>query len=175
MEQHPEIAIRHAAESDAREIADIHLDGWDWAYRDTPLHHHLDSHPAAEREQIWTTILGRHGDGARLWLALRDEAIVGFIATGPLRRPAGPSDGMFELYALYQRRAAAHTGVARRLVTDAVADLRGRACRSIQLSVYASNQGACRFYERQGWCRMTEEAMDYHGAPLLHIRYQRLL
>ena len=161
--------------ADVARIAEVHLDGWQWAYHDTPLRHHLDSHPAARREEIWIELLNRHEEGARLWVAARDGAIVGFIATGPVRKLGARTAGEFELYALYQSREVARTGVAHQLVAHALSDLRHRACRSISLWALSSNQHAREFYEREGWSNVTEETMDYHGTPLVHVCYRQAL
>ncbi|MDQ3363821.1 MAG: GNAT family N-acetyltransferase [Myxococcota bacterium] len=171
MNARPAFSIRHATAADVAACAEVHLNGWDSAYRDTPLHHHLDQHPTMHREAIWTKVLDRYDAGARLWIAALEAAIVGLVATGPARAPDRPA-GAFELYALYQQRAVAGTGVAHNLVAHALADLRQRACRSIYLSVLASNVNARVFYERKGWASVAEVTMDYHGTPLDHVCYE---
>lgn len=167
-----QIAIREAEPADAPMCADVHVDGWTIAYRDTPLREHLARRPAADRASIWTKLLADRASGKRLWVASKDGFIVGLVAAGPARSEA---PGAFDVYALYQRAAALGTGVARRLLDHAVADARARAAREIGAWSLVDNRAACAFYERCGWTAFGARTTDHEGSPIVERRYEHAL
>ena len=167
-----DIAIREAAVGDALTCADVHVEGWAIAYRDTPLRDHLVRRPAEDRASIWTKLLAEHDSGKRLWVATNDGHIVGLVAAGPAR---GGAPDAFDVYALYQRAHALRTGVAKRLLDHAVADTRSRAARTIGTWSLVENRAACAFYERRGWTALDTRTTDYEGAPIVERRYECLL
>jgi GNAT superfamily N-acetyltransferase len=167
-----EIAIREAEAGDAATCAEIHVDGWTLAYRDTPLRDHLVRRPAAERASIWTKLLADRASGKRLWVASRDGALVGLVAAGPAR---SEDLDAFDVYALYQRASALGTGVARRLLEHAVADARARATRRIGAWSLVDNRAACAFYERCGFTAIGARTTDYEGSPIAEHRYERTI
>ena len=142
--------IRHATEADIPAIAEVHHEGWRWAYRGLGLGQALDALAPPEREGIWRRTLAREPSGVRLWVADREGVVAGFVAAGPARAPGYPV-GSAEIYALYQRQSAAGSGVARALIVHALDDLAARGFHQVFLWVLATNLAARRFYERGGW------------------------
>jgi len=171
----PSTMIRHAVPADVPAIAAIHLEGWRWAYQGSPLGDTLDGLSNEARAGIWTKILARQEDGVRLWVADREESVVGFVCTGPPRGLAEHPAGTVELYALYQLRAASGTGVGHALVTHALADLRRCDAREVYLWAMSSNQRARRFYERAGWRSVTEQAFVRGETQVMQTCYCKAL
>jgi ribosomal protein S18 acetylase RimI-like enzyme len=171
----PALTIRHAVPSDIAAVAAIHLDGWRWAYGHLRLAASMEQRARHERESIWHRILAQHDDGARLWAAEQDRELLGFVATGPSRDPEPQPPGSAQLYALYQHRERAGTGVARALVSHALGDLARRRFDEVFLWALASNERACRFYERGGWQRSGERIYVHEDETLPHVCYRRSL
>jgi len=83
-------------------------------------------------------------------VAQRAGCIVGFAVTGA-PQDAGYSEDTVEVHAIYQLREVAKTGVACRMMTRALDDVRAGGFRLAILWVLATNVRARRFYERGGW------------------------
>jgi hypothetical protein len=110
-EPHEEVAIRLATSADARAVAEIHVRGWQWAYPGQVPDHILDGLSVDRREAMWRETVSDPGE-RRLWVAEREDQIVGFAATEPSRdEAAGPEVG--EVSAIYIEEAVAGTGVGR--------------------------------------------------------------
>ena len=171
----PPLTIRHASRSDVAAVANVHLDGWQWAYRHLRLGSTLEKRGTAEREGIWEKILAQQGEGARLWVAEQRGEVIGFVATGPSRDPEPQPQGSAQLYALYQYRGRAGTGVGRALVAHTIADLEQRQFDEVFLWALASNERACRFYERGGWQRRGERIYVHLDETLPHVCFRKTL
>jgi hypothetical protein len=82
-----EISIRQAEHGDAIACAEVHVEGWAMAYRDTPLRDHLVRRSVEDRASIWTKLLADYASGKRLWVATKGTDVVGLVAAGPARSP----------------------------------------------------------------------------------------
>lgn len=83
-------------------------------------------------------------------VAVVDEAIVGFAATGPRDFSADESD-VGELYAIYVLPNIQGRGVGRALMTETVDRLRSDGFGEAVLWVFEDNPRTRRFYEQTGW------------------------
>lgn len=92
----------------------------------------------------------------RYRLALREDAIVGYIMWGPLELDAQTSAQACELYRLYVDASVKGAGVARQLMDDMIADTRAGGAGEIWLSVWENNTRAQAFYRRYGFEHMGE-------------------
>jgi ribosomal protein S18 acetylase RimI-like enzyme len=144
-----DVRIRIAEPSDAREIAEVHVRGWQWGYRDVLPAEVLDSLSVERREQGWKEILTSLPAGAGVLAAVRKQRIVGFAGVGPCRDEDAP-DGTGELSSLYIEEDVAGTGVGRALMTAAVDYARNSGYRELSLWVLERNARARRFYEAAG-------------------------
>lgn len=120
---------------------------------------------AAWWSERWTWEQETH----RLTVAERDGEIVGFTYVGPSETP-----GAVELYAIHVDPRHIGTGVGRRLMVDALDQLRGGE-RAV-LWVLEENSRARRFYERGGWQpdgATRTEAVS--GQPVPQLRYSILV
>ncbi len=151
--------VRDAELSDVASLAQLWFNGWQDAHADIlPL----------ELKQA-RTLASFH---ERLAAALADAR-----TAGPQGRPSGFSlikDD--ELYQLYVDAAARGTGLAARLVADAVQRIGAKGHRRAWLACAIGNGRAARFYEKSGWRRqgvMTSYLATPNGVIALDVwRYE---
>jgi GNAT superfamily N-acetyltransferase len=172
-----DVRIRAAEPSDAREIAEVHVRGWQWGYRDLLPSEVLDALSVDRREEGWNEILSSLPDGATVLVALQSERIVGFAGVGPSRDDdATESSG--ELSSLYLEEEVAGTGVGRALMDSAVAVSRSAGYHELRLWVLERNSRARRFYEAAGLRPDGTAKQEMHPVvPVLleEVRYRRSL
>jgi hypothetical protein len=84
------VRIRPAELTDAREIAEVHVRGWRWGYRDLLPMEVLDSLSVERRERGWNEILRSLPPDATVLVADLDGRIVGFAGVGPCRDQDAP-------------------------------------------------------------------------------------
>jgi len=143
------VRIRPAEPSDAREIAEVHVRGWQWGYRDLLPAAVLDSLSVERREQGWVEILNSLPSGATVFVALKGDRIVGFASVGPSKDDDAPV-GTGELSSLYIEEDVAGTGIGRALMDAAMTFARKAGYRELTLWVLERNSRARRFYEAAG-------------------------
>ena len=151
--------VRDAEPSDIAPLAQLWFDGWQDAHADIlPL----------ELKQA-RTLASFH---ERLVAALADVR-----TAGPQSYPLGFSlikDD--ELYQLYVDAAARGTGLAARLIADAVQRIGAKGHRRAWLACAIGNERAARFYEKCGWHRegvMTSHLATPNGVIALDVwRYE---
>ncbi len=142
--------VRPARPDEVDAIVEVHVQGWQWGYRDWLPADALARIDRARRAAMWSSVLDGSFDGALVWVAEREGDVIGFAADGPSRDAGAPEDEG-EVYALYLREDAAGQGVGRSLLDAAVSDLRERGAVGAVLWVLGSNARALRFFERAGW------------------------
>ncbi|HWO71605.1 MAG TPA: GNAT family N-acetyltransferase [Actinomycetota bacterium] len=169
----PAIRIREGTPADARACAEVHVEGWRWAYRGLLPDAFLDRLSVEDRERMWREGFAEPGERVA-WVAERDGRVVGFCVTGP-SEDADADRGTAEVYAIYLRPEVVGTGVGRRLFEHAVEDLRRRGFRRATLWVLEANERARRFYERAGWRpdgAVNEERIDCANLPTVRYRVE---
>jgi RimJ/RimL family protein N-acetyltransferase len=138
------VTVRPARPEDARGIAEVHVRTWQTAYRHAFPAEVLDQLSVDERESRWRRWLE---EGARVWVAVDSDAIVGFIAVGPSRT----KENVAELYSIYVLPEQWGSGAAHKLMAAAVNWFLDEQYAVAMLWVLADNPRARRFYEREGW------------------------
>jgi ribosomal protein S18 acetylase RimI-like enzyme len=167
-----DLRIVPAKPEQAREIAEVHVAGWRWGYRDQLPNEVLDGLSVDERETEWRNILAVDDHSERVFVATQLERVVGFASFGT----SGDDDAASrtgELFALYLLEEAAGRGVGRALLERAEGSLRGRFDRAT-LWVLESNARARRFYEAAGWMwdgTTSEHRFDCGNRPI--VRYAK--
>lgn len=167
------VKVRPAEVADARGIAEVHVESWQWAYAGllpADLLAGLDVEARAER---WASNLAEPGDGRTL-VGCRGEQVVGFTSFGPARDQLdGPPAG--ELWALYVRPSVAGDGTGYLLHEAAMAALREHGFTRGVLWMLRGNVRAQAFYERQAWRVDGAVKVDERpeGFVLNEIRFQR--
>ncbi len=165
------MTIRMATDGDARAVAEIQIRGWQQTYRGPMPDEFLDTLSLDDHEAMWRRVISRQGTGdvPTLWVAERDERLVGFVLEGRAR-DAGP--GVGEVWAIYADPNVLGTGVGWELMAHATRRLREQGLGSAILWVVEGNQRARRFYERAGWASdgaVKDEG--FAGVVVREVRY----
>jgi ribosomal protein S18 acetylase RimI-like enzyme len=163
--------IRPATVADVEAIARLHVAAWQVAYRGLLPDDYLGGLDWEERAESRRAQLADQALGVRILVAEDDQAVVGFIAWGPVRDGGGPDGDVAEIYALYVDPRAWGRGHGRALIRQAVADLPPTG--ELVLWVLAANARARAFYERSGFAADGGTAMiEIGGAALPEVRYR---
>lgn len=114
--------------------------------------------------EVWRE---RLSSGATLFVAERDDEVVGFAAL--LETDEGT-----ELNAIHLLPAAVGTGLGQALMDAAVEEARRQGRARLHLFVLEGNERAQAFYRRTGW-QLTGDAglHDIGGAQAAHVRYEQ--
>jgi GNAT superfamily N-acetyltransferase len=171
------VRIRPAEPSDALPIAEVHVRGWQWGYRDLLPADVLDSLSVERRQQGWVEILNSLPSGAAVFVAVEADQIVGFAGVGPSRDDDAP-DATGELSSLYIEEELAGLGVGRALISAAIEFAQDFGYRELRLWVLERNSRARRFYEAAGFRLDGTSKQEMHPVvPVLldEVRYRRSL
>jgi len=169
------VAIREARPDDARAIAEVHVEGWRWGYRDILPDEHLASLSVDERETRWLAGLTDPVPGVVRFVAVDADRVVGFVSAGPSEGDfAEPPPGAAEVHAIYLREEVQGTGVGRTLLDRVTDAMRANGSRHAVLWVFEANDRARRFYEAAGWAPDGERAEHrFDGGSRPVLRYAR--
>jgi GNAT superfamily N-acetyltransferase len=145
-------SVRLAESFDADALGDISARSWEATYRGMIPDAALDDWIGSTHEAWREAFVRRQADSpARVWVAERDRAIVGYATTSPARDNwLPPPDGAGELTNLYLDPGVIGTGVGRLLYEHAVDDLRDRGFDPLVVWAFRDNHRARRFYEARG-------------------------
>jgi GNAT superfamily N-acetyltransferase len=114
------LQVRRATDDDARAIADVQVETWRATYLDVMPADVLDALDVEERERMWRRFAA--ADGFAVFVAEREERIVGFASVGACRDLPGTG----ELFAIYVAPHFQRTGAGLALMEAAVAWLAER-------------------------------------------------
>lgn len=140
--------IRKAVESDSRDVARVHVQTWQAAYRGVVPDSYLDSLSIDKRETVWLEAIRR--GIPELWVAEARGEVIGWVAFGPSRDVDAPA-GAGEIEAIYVAPEHWATGVGRALWLTARSRLLERGFYSVMLWVLVDNARAIRFYSIAGF------------------------
>ena len=166
------MTIRTATPLDADAIARVQVATWRVAYKDIVPDAHLNGldwreWAIARREQLERAT----DEGVRVHVALVDESLVGYVATGPERESSPSAPPGQEIYALYLAPELWGRGIGRDLLSRAVADVPPDV--PVTLWVLADNLRARSFYERRGFrADGTTLTIQRGGLDLVEVRYR---
>jgi ribosomal protein S18 acetylase RimI-like enzyme len=118
----PEIEIRRARETDAAEIANVHLNAWREAYAGVLPQLFLDQLPLTfkRRMDAWERML-REPEKHEIWVAEAKPGIVGFCSTEAARDDR--FNGFGEVAAIYLFEAYQGQGLGRELLRNSMRSL----------------------------------------------------
>lgn len=170
----PTVEIRRATENDARDLARVHVQAWQWAYRGLMPDALLDGLDAERRATSWQQLI-REGQVPRPHVAVTGSGVAGFShADTSGDEDAGPETG--EVTAIYLLEEYVGTGVGRRLWEAAVDQLHGSGHTAFSVWVLDSNKRGRTFYERRGMSLdgATKEQV-FAGSTLSEVRYRSKL
>ena len=136
------LTIRRAVLDDAEQIGPVHAQVWRETYRGILSDEWIANVSDDERISRWQTILGEP-NLATQWVAIVDEELVGFAASGPPRDEHPIRQR--ELWSIHLLRSHARTGVGTALVDAALGDA------PASVWVVDANLQAQRFYAALGF------------------------
>ena len=163
------LVIRQPTLDDAFEIARVHAESWQTAYRGIVPDEFLDSIEVdvwAERHR-----LNMAEDPAELvsYVAEIENEIVGWALGGPNRETS--NEFSCELYTIYLLPNYLQRGIGRKLMGAVAESLLGLGFESMFVGVLAENWPARKFYEAQGGIYLVEQAITIGGASLKEVSY----
>lgn len=165
------IEIRTALLTDARDIAEVHVQSWRETYRGIIPADYLASLSVSEREKNWQNILQANNLATGTFVAVREDgSMAGFGCCGKQRSAERPATG--EYYAIYVLKTAQRGGVGRSLMAAMSAHLRTQNLHSALVWVVRENAAARRFYEALGGAYVTEKEDKSFGFSLWETAYE---
>lgn len=155
------VTIRPVQHRDLPVLTDIHHACWHATYRDY-MQEFCDLTPPAYFSSVWTAHFD-HPHPAHIGLIAEHDAgeTAGILRIGTasaakieaIRRNGheiSNAHQMGELYQIYLTQQAQGKAIGHTLFQQAVQHLHAQGCHSMVIDVYARNEKAIRFYERQG-------------------------
>lgn len=143
--------IRRAGPQDAEAIAAIHVRSWRATYRDTLSPEAVQKLDVAHRLALWTQRLAAPATGQLTLLALVDRQPAGFLLLGPTPDDDHNPTTTGQVLAVHVDPEATGQGVGSALLRRAVTEFARAGFARATLWVVSTNEGARRFYEREGW------------------------
>ena len=140
--------IHEASNQDAKTIAELYNE---------LAHHDLSLLPEnlQELQEVWETgkneeaILGIvNGPDSKIFKAVVNNKIVGFISCGLLKTPSNTYEGVIDIFLQEEYRGK---GIGQQLVKQAEAWFKKAGCKVIGLDVYPQNTRAKNFYSKCGF------------------------
>jgi ribosomal protein S18 acetylase RimI-like enzyme len=135
------VVVRRAELSDARGIAEVHVQAWREAYAHLVPAESLARLSVDQRELRWRELVVT--PGISLWVATEGNRVVGFARSSPARDADAPRDR--ELPEIYVLASHYGTGAGQRLLDAALGD------QPAFLWVADDNPRARAFYVRNGF------------------------
>jgi ribosomal protein S18 acetylase RimI-like enzyme len=147
-----DVITRVAVPDDAADIAAIHVQSWQVAYRGLLPERFLDSLDPGRRARGWRQSIENQNPPAQAAIVIADETqILGFAHIRPTRDDDEEPDLVGEVTCIYLRPEAWGNGLGRRLMDDARSLLRDAGNTVATLWVLEGNARAIHFYEANGW------------------------
>lgn len=148
--------LRRPELTDARRLAEIHVESWREAYRGLLPGSLLERLSVEDGTNAWRD---RIAAGHPILLATENNVPQGFIAYGPARSNVKALQSMGEIYTLYVDKAKWRQGIGGVMLKSAQSELISLGYRSIFTWALESNELAYRFYEKNGF-KLGGRAMD---------------
>lgn len=141
------IKIRRAEHGDENQIAKVHIQSWQEAYKGLVPQGYLDKLPSEieERIDMWKRILANPERWA--WIAEGPEGIVGFVLFGPPRDPN--REGFIELGAIYLLESEKRKGTGFSLLSAGFNKMKDLGYKTAYCWVLENNP-TIQFYEKSG-------------------------
>jgi len=167
-----DIEIRLATPEDAQAIAEVQVRGWQSAYAAFLDPGWLAALSADEWRKGWDRRLAvMQRDGPLV--AVVDRRVVAFASYGPVEADYPLPPHYAEVYTLYVDPAYYSRGIGAALLDASLKVLAEARYSRVALWCYEPNEGARRFYEREGW-RLNGQRRGYESGPDA-VRYVREL
>lgn len=146
-------SFRPATFADIPRIAEIHIAGWETAYRGLIDDAALSERTLEKRVELWNEVLGG-GDRFQnhsVHVAEVSGDIVGFAQSGPSDDPDVDPSTTINVFALYLDPEVRGQGVGRTLLDHVLDEASSAGKELATLYVLVGNDDAAVFYEKVGW------------------------
>ncbi len=167
--------IRVATVEDAQQIAAVHVQSWQGAYRGLLPDDFLDNLSVERRITQWQNILA---DPANIVPVYEDDVqVVGFVSYGRCRDEDLDQDKTGEIFAIYLLPDRWGKGFGAALMKEGFARLEKQGYESVSLWVLAGNERAIHFYEQFGFRPdgATKVESRPGGIELYELRYVKIM
>lgn len=164
--------IRVAKPEDANQIAHVHIETWQSAYRGQIPDTYLDSLNIRERTLKWEQILATQDKYSQNYVAIMEDQILGFCTVGQCRDEDKPST-TGELWGIYVKPESMNKGIGSALINRAIEHLKLLNYTDATLWVLTSNTRTRKWYESKGWILEGQTKIDHRQTFDLHqVRYE---
>jgi L-amino acid N-acyltransferase YncA len=162
--------IREAIPADAKEIADIHIAAWQFAYRGIMDDALLDSMDHAKKVAAWTEAI--ENLGWSIYVSQENGKITGFVHISEYRDNDMNNCDVGEVASLYISPELVGTGLGGRLFLEGLNQLEGQGFKKVALWVLEQNERSISFYEKFGFSR-DGVSKTHPKTGLAEVRYVR--
>ncbi|MEO0688581.1 MAG: GNAT family N-acetyltransferase [Cyanobacteria bacterium J06649_11] len=168
------MTIRTATLKDVKDIATIHVQSWQIAYKGLIPQTYLDKLSIPKREKSWQDILTNHQNHTIVQEI--NDLIVGFANYGQTRDKDKDSHITGEITSIYINPEYWRKGLGTEIIEFIVRDMKNRQFHQITLWVLDTNQIARKFYQKIGFKPDGTTKIDIRdNFELREIRYSILL
>ena len=167
------MAIRLATSEDAQQIAAVHVQSWQAAYRGLLPDDFLAALSVERRIRQWQSILSDPENAVPVFED--DSQVVGFVSYGRCRDEDMDDDKVGEIYAIYLLPDRWGKGFGAALMKGGLSRLAKLGYKFVSLWVLTGNERAIRFYEQFGFQPegKTKVERGPGGIELHEVRYVR--
>jgi ribosomal protein S18 acetylase RimI-like enzyme len=168
------MTIRSARPQDALDIATIHVEAWQVAYRGIVPDEFLRGLSIEQRHAVWRQNL--EAGKSLTWVAEDGDRALGWISAGR-SRDVDAKQATGEIWAVYVDPLHWSKGVGRALCATAEQGLRTQAFTDLTLWVLKENERALRFYISNGFScdACAERIIQRGGKTLSEVRMRKQL
>lgn len=166
-------SIRRALPSDARRVAEVHVETWRAAYRGLLSDSVLAGLSVDGTEERWRERIAK--PWGHIHVAERNEQVVGFVACGACEDEDVDHGKVGEIYAVYVQPGEWRRGHGAALAREALKCLREDGFDEVILWVLRGNEQAIRFYEAEGFVADGGSKVKRRadGTEMPVVRYRR--
>ena len=163
------MVVREGSPTDVEEIARVHVQSWQEAYRGQLPDAFLDGLTVASRVRMWTRVFE---DRSSVLVVANEGRIIGISSFGDEREGERENGG--EIYTMYVLKEFWGKGVGQLLMDGVLDHLRHRPV--VNLWVLESNERALAFYSKHGFAPNGEtKVVERPGFQLREVRLSRTL
>ncbi len=165
--------IRLAEEQDALNIAKLHVETWQYAYRGQVPDSYIEGLPqsVAERVDRWKKTIGKREQGLKVFVAEISQLVVGFCFVNS-SRDDDLDDLVGEVGAIYVKAQLMGQGIGTALLEAGLSSLKVEGFKKATLWVLKSHTKSRNWYERKGWQLEGKGKTEERGEIVLElVRY----
>ena len=140
-----EIKLRKAIQTDAQEIAQIHVNSWKAAFNGLMPEKYINSYTHSSRMEEWQEIIRTNAE--TVILAERDEKVVGFMSYSINPKLLET----VELGKLYLCPSVYGQKLGSKFISHLEVDSKAQGIKAINLYVLNNNEAAIHFYYKHGF------------------------